>query len=292
MTRALRGEVGFRPPYDLDHVLSFLAARAIPGVERAEPAGYARTLGLASGPAVVHVRRAGRRNVLELRATGASSRERVRISADARRVFDLGADSAGIASVLRRDPLLAPLVRRRPGLRIPGAWDPFECAVRALLGQQVTVAAGRTFVTRLVARAGTALPRPIGGLTHVFPSPAAVAAADLSGLGLTSARADALRGLARAVAGERLDLRAPACDVIAGLVALPGIGDWTAQYVALRALGDRDAFPAADLVLRRTAGGGGLPVTARALAQRAEAWRPFRGYAVIHLWSAAAGRRS
>ena len=280
----------FRPPYDFDRVLSFLAARSLPGVERVDGAGYARTLDLPSGPAVVRVRRVGERSAPELRTTGVPTGERARVVARFRRMFDLDADPREVARVLRKDPLLAPLVKRRPGLRVPGAWDPFECVVRALLGQQVTVAAGRTFVARLVARAGPRLPRPIHGLTHVFPSPGAVAAADLDGVGLTTARARAVRGLAEAVALGRLDLEWPVRDVVAGLVALPGIGDWTAQYVALRALGDRDAFPAADLVLRRAAAGGGPPLSARELAARAEAWRPYRGYAVIHLWTAAAGR--
>ena len=282
--------MALHPPYDLDHVLSFLATRAIPGVERVDGDGYARTLALPSGAAVVRVERAGRQVAPTLRVRGAPAGARAAIAADFRRAFDLDAEPDRIAHALGADPLLAPLVKRRPGLRVPGAWDPFECAVRALLGQQVSVAAGRTFVARLVARAGAALPRPIDGLTHVFPSPAAVATAELSGLGLTTARTGALRGLARAVAEGRLDLRAGVSDVVAGLVALQGIGDWTAQYVALRGLGDRDAFPAADLVLRRAAAGGGPPLTPGALAARAEAWRPFRGYAVMHLWSAAAAR--
>jgi AraC family transcriptional regulator of adaptative response / DNA-3-methyladenine glycosylase II len=284
--------VAFRPPFDFDHLLSFLAARALPGVERADGAGYARTLELTTGPAVVRVRGFGARSAPQLRTTGASPAERPAVAARFRRAFDLDADPTDVARVLGRDALLAPLVRRRPGLRIPGAWDTFECAARALLGQQVTVAAGRTFVARLVARAATTLPRPLHGLTHVFPSPGAVAAADLAGIGLTTARAEALRGLAQAVADGRLDLDGPPCDVIAGLVRFPGIGPWTAQYVALRALGDHDAFPAADLVLRRAAAGGGPPLSARALADRAEAWRPYRGYAAVHLWNAAAARRA
>lgn len=280
----------FRPPYDLDHVLSFLGARALPGVERADGGGYARTLALTPGPAVVRVRGMGRGAAPELRTTGAVARERPLVVARFRRVFDLDADPRDVVRVLRKDPLLAPLVTRRPGRRIPGAWDPFECAVRALLGQQVSVAAGRTFVARLVGRAGTRLPRPLDGLTHVFPSPGAVAAADLGGLGLTGARTHALRSLARAVADRDLDLDGPREEVVAGLLALPGVGEWTAQYVALRGLGDRDALPAADLVLRRTAAGGGPALSARALAERAEAWRPYRGYAVVHLWGAAADR--
>src|SRR6185436_13245042 len=139
----------------------------------------------------------------------------------ARRAFDLGADPARIARAFEADPLLRPLVRRRPGLRIPGAWDPFECAVRAVLGQQVSVAAGRTLAARLVARVGQPIATGADGLTHLFPSPAALAGADLDGLGLTRARAAALQALARAVAGGRLDLGGPVDEVTAGLLALP-----------------------------------------------------------------------
>jgi AraC family transcriptional regulator of adaptative response / DNA-3-methyladenine glycosylase II len=290
-----RGEtslrLAFRPPYDLAELLAFLAARAIPGVERVDASGYARTLALASGPAVVQVGAVPGRDALVLRVQGAPASALLQLTTDARRVFDLAADPALIGSALRSDPLLGPLVRRRPGLRVPGAWDPFECAVRAVLGQQVSVEAGRTLACRLVERAGTNLPRPTDGLTHLFPSPSALAVADLSGLGLTSARSRTLQALARAVAEGRIDLKAPVDEVVSGLVALPGIGDWTAQYVALRGFGEPDAFPAADLVLRKAAAAD-APLTARALALRAQAWRPWRGYAVFHLWAAASsGRR-
>ncbi len=289
--------LALRPPYDLDHVLEFLAARALPGVERVDDGGYARTVALDGATAVVRVgpaasRRRGRSaalDALELRVDGAPAASLHRLTADARRVFDLAADPAAVRAALEPDPLLGPLVRRRPGLRIPGAWDPFECAVRAILGQQVSVAAGRTLAARLVERAGSRLAAPIDGLTHCFPAPAALAGADLRGLGLTSAREAALRALASAVAERRLDLGGPADAVVAGLRALPGIGDWTAQYVALRGLGEPDAFPAADLVLRKIAGGPG-PLATRALEARAEAWRPWRGYAVFHLWAEASAR--
>ncbi len=291
--------LALRPPYDLDHLLGFLAERALPGVERVDAAGYARTAASDAGPVVVRVGRAsattpaGRRAAppaLELRIEGAPAAALFRLTADARRMFDLAADPAVIEAALAHDPLLGPLVRRRPGLRIPGAWEPFECAVRAILGQQVSVAAGRTLAVRLVERAGTRLGTPRHGLTHLFPAAAALAGAELAGLGLTSGRRIALQALARAVAEGRLDLRAGAEQAVAGLRALPGIGDWTAQYVALRALGEPDAFPAADLVLRRMAGGDGQALTARALAACAEAWRPWRGYAVFHLWAEARGR--
>jgi AraC family transcriptional regulator of adaptative response / DNA-3-methyladenine glycosylase II len=163
--------------------------------------------------------------------------------------------------------------------------------VRAVLGQQVSEEAARTLAVRLVGRCGARLPAPVRGLTHLFPAPAALASADLDGLGLTSARATSIVALARAVAERRLDLRGPADEVAEGLRALPGFGDWTAQYVALRALGEPDAFPAADLVLRRMAATGGAPLAPRALAERAEAWRPWRGYAVFHLWAEASSAR-
>jgi AraC family transcriptional regulator of adaptative response / DNA-3-methyladenine glycosylase II len=179
------------------------------------------------------------------------------------------------------------LVRQRPGLRVPGVWDPFECAVRAIAGQQVTVAAGRTLVARIVERAGRRIGDDAEALTHLFPSPHELAAADLEGLGVPAARVAALKALARAVADRRIDLAGDADQVAAALEELPGIGSWTAQYIALRALGEPDAFPAADIVLRRMAASGAAMVSTRDLAQRAEAWRPWRSYAVLHLWQAA-----
>lgn len=281
--------MAFRPPYDWEHVRSFLAARALPGVERIDERGYARTVAHNDGHAIVIVTLADHAHALDLRVRGAEPGALFRISSTARRMFDLAADPARIVAALARDPLLAPLVRRRPGLRIPGVWDPFECVVRAVIGQQVSVAAGRTLTSRLVARLGRAVSTGEDGLTHLFPSPAAVASAGLDGLGLTTARIAALRALARAVS-RGLDLNGPAADVLASLAALPGIGAWTAQYVALRALGEPDAFPAGDLVLRRAASPTATPLVPRALDARAEAWRPWRGYATLHLWRAAADR--
>jgi AraC family transcriptional regulator of adaptative response / DNA-3-methyladenine glycosylase II len=192
--------------------------------------------------------------------------------------------------VLQNDPLLAPLVLRRPGLRVVGTWSPFECAVRAVLGQQVTVIAGRTFAARLVARVGASIALGTDGLTHVFPSPEAIAHANLDGLGLTGMRIGALRALARAVIEGSLDFAAPVDQTAARLAALPGFGSWTAHYVALRALDDADAMPTGDLVLRRMAGGD-TALSVKALQARAEAWRPWRGYATFHLWRAAAEGR-
>jgi AraC family transcriptional regulator of adaptative response / DNA-3-methyladenine glycosylase II len=298
--------LAYRPPYDWAHVRDFLAARAVAGVERVDARGYARTVAAANQPAggrsaanqpaggrsaggghaVVCVRPVEGEHALELRVRGAAPAALFQLSSAARRTFDLAADPARIALAFQADPLLGPLVARRPGLRIPGAWDPFECAVRAVLGQQVSVAAGRTLAARLVARAGRPVAGGGEGVTHLFPSPSSLAAANLDGLGLPGARVRALHALGSAVAEGALDLGASAEEVAARLEALPGFGAWTAQYVALRALGAPDAFPAGDLVLRRVAADA-APLTTRALEARAEAWRPWRGYAVLHLWRAA-----
>lgn len=285
-TVALR--LAFRPPYDWDQVRDFLATRAVPGVERVDARGYARTVGVESRPVLICVRPLDGEDALELGIRGAAPADLFQMSAAARRMFDLAADPARIAAAFRRDSTIGPLVKRRPGLRIPGVWDPFECAVRAVLGQQVSVAAGRTLAARLVARVGQPIAEGADGLTHLFPSPARLAPADLSGLGLTTARARTLHALARATVDGQLDFGAPMEEVTAALAALPGVGDWTAQYVALRSLGEPDAFPTADLVLRRMAPGDGQPMTSRMLEARADAWRPWRGYAALHLWRAAA----
>ena len=204
-----------------------------------------------------------------------------------RRLFDLDARPDLIADALARDPALAPHLRRRPGLRVPGSLDPFEMSARAVLGQQVSVRAATTLAGRLVARFGAPLARPPGeGLTHRFPTAAELAQrdpAELAAVGLPAARAASLHALARAFAADALPgLHADPDALAAALVAVPGIGDWTAQYLVLRALHHPDAFPAGDLVLRRALGG----VTARAAVARAAAWRPWRAYAVVHLWTA------
>jgi len=277
----------YRPPYDWPHVRAFLAARTIAGVECVDDRGYVRSVDAPHGHVVVCVRPIEGEHALELRVRGAEAASLFALSATARRAFDLAADPMLIAAAFESDRLLGPLARRHPGLRIPGAWDPFECAVRAIVGQQVSVAAGRTLLGRIVSRAGRAIADGGAGVTHVFPRPDALASAPLDGLGLTRARVDALHALACAVADGRVDFTAPPDVVTRALGALPGIGAWTAQYVALRARGDPDAFPSGDLILRRMAGAAGAPLTASALEIASAAWRPWRGYAVIHLWRAA-----
>ena len=279
-------KLAFRPPYDWAHVGAFLAARAAPGVERVDARGYARTVRSGGAHAVVRVSALEAENALELRVRGAAPCDLFQIAAAARRMFDLAADPARIAASFGGDEILAPLAKTSPGLRIPGAWDPFECAVRAVLGQQVSVAAARTLAGRLIARVGQALDTGVEGLTHLFPTPTALASANLDGLGVTGARIAALRTLARAVADGEVAFTANVDEFTTKLASLPGFGVWTAQYIALRALGEPDAFPSGDLVLRRMAGNG-APLTTRELDQRAERWRPWRGYAVMHLWRAA-----
>lgn len=284
-------KLAFRPPYDWAHVRDFLATRAMPGVERVDERGYARTLAMENGHAIVSVRALEAEDALELRVHGAPPSALFHISAAARRMFDLAADPTRIALTFKSDRLLSQLVRSRPGLRIPGAWDPFECAVRAVLGQQVTVAAARTLAARIVARVGHPIADGVAGLTHLFPSPAALAEANLDGLGITGARIAALHALARAVAAGKLDFGASVEEVTTTLASLPGFGAWTAQYIALRALDEPDAFPSGDLILRRMAAPEDTPLTTRQLEARAESWRPWRGYAVMHLWRAAGANK-
>ena len=283
--------LAYRPPYDWAHVQGFLARRALGGVERVDAAGYHRALACPGGHALIAVRSLPGEDALELRVTGAPPAALPPLAAAARRAFDLAADPARIDAELSTDPLLRPLVAERPGVRVPGAWDAFECAVRAVLGQQVSVAAGCTLATRLVERAGEPLREVREGLTHLFPTPQRLAQSSLADLGLTGARAAALESLARAVLERRVDFAAGAAEVTRALAALPGIGPWTAQYVALRALGEPDAFPYGDWVLRRMgAAPGEAMLSARELEERSQRWRPWRAYATVHLWRAAGKR--
>jgi AraC family transcriptional regulator of adaptative response / DNA-3-methyladenine glycosylase II len=282
-----------RPPFDAAPLLRFFAARALPGVEEVVDGTYRRSARLGEESGVVEIRAVPGEAGLRVAWPASAPRSLLALSSHAGRMFDLEADVTAIRGHLRRDPALA-RVLPRAGVRVPGAWDPFELGVRALLGQQISVAAARTLAGRLVRACGTPLPGgPRGTLTHLFPTPAAVAAADLSGLGLTGARVAALRGFAAAVAAGELELSVAAGleEQVARLTALPGIGEWTAHVIAMRALGDPDAFPAGDLGLRRALARAGRLPTERELIARAERWRPWRAYAVFALWTAdAVGR--
>jgi len=273
-------KLSFRPPYDWEQVRGFLAARAVPGVERVDEHGYARTVALGEAHGVICVRSAEDENALELRAWGTTPGSLFQLSSKVRRAFDLSADPARIALALGTDRVLAPLVKRRPGVRVVGAWDAFECAVRAVLGQQVSVKGATTLAGRLVRECGTAL-SAADGLSYLFPRPEQVAEAKLNSVGLTTARVRTLRTLARAVCDGRIHFGPQDLDEFIGIMCeLEGIGEWTAHYVAMRALGEPDAFPASDLVLIKSA----RLRTAAELTRRAEAWRPWRAYAAMYLW--------
>jgi len=293
LTAEARDEVvlrfSYRPPYDWPAMSAFLAARAVPGVERVDELGYARSIAVAGGHAFVRIRCVDGAHALELRARGAAPAALFQLSSAARRVFDLACDPARVARALKSDLILAPLVKRRPGLRIPGAWDTFECAVRAVLAQRVSLATARQLAARLVARAGSRFPGN-ETITHLFPSPAALASARLDGLGLGTSQVAALRRLSQMALEGALDGDAPAERITAALASVPGFGTRAAQEFALHALGDPDAFPAGDVVLRRMTSLNGTSLTPRELEARSEAWRPWRGYAVVHLWTAHSGR--
>ena len=220
------------------------------------------------------------------------------IVARVRRVFDVGADIETIGTHLSRDPLLAPLVSQRPGLRAPGAWDGFELAVRAILGQQITVGSACRLARQIVAHYGEPVPEELRShpsLSFVFPSPERLAAEDLTGLGMPGARRAALKALAVASASDK-HLFHPFGSIeeaLARLRTIPGIGEWTAQYIALRALRETDAFPASDIgLLRGAAVMDGIKPTPTALLTRSEPWRPWRAYAAQHLWAADAANTS
>jgi len=277
----------YRAPYDWPAMLAFLRARAIPGVETVSEDGYARTIEIGGAHGIVAVRPSAR-NALRAAIQFPQLSALPTIVARLRRVFDLIADPEVIGAHLSEDPALAPLVAARPGLRVAGAWDGFELAVRALLGQQITVTAARGLAGRLVATYGKPLAGGAEGLSHVFPGAERLVDADLSTLGLTRARAAALGSLARAVVadpqifGPRRSLE----EAIVKLRALPGVGEWTAQYIAMREMREPDAFPAADIgLMRAMADRKGRRPTPGALLARAERWRPWRAYAAQHLWA-------
>jgi len=283
----------FTAPYDWAAMIAFLAARAIPGVERVEQARYARTIALDGSIGSVEV--VPIPGAMHLLATIRISRVAIlaAVVGRLRRLFDLEADTPAIERHLAQDARLTPLVAARPGLRVPGTWDAFELAVRAVLGQQVSVAAAATFAGRLATAYGEpfADASPGGsGLTHLFPRAEALVGADLTTIGLTRSRAATISGLAAAVVANPrlLDPYGTLEDAVSRLTSLPGIGPWTAQYIAMRALGEPDAFPAGDLGLRRAWSTNGVPPTPRALVASAEAWRPWRAYATLHLWMASA----
>jgi AraC family transcriptional regulator of adaptative response / DNA-3-methyladenine glycosylase II len=278
----------YRAPYDWPAMPSSLAARAIPGMELVEDGAYSRVIDLGGAVGSIEATQARDEDALIAHIRFPVLSRLPAIIARLRRVFDLAVDPEAINDHLLRDASLAPLIAARPGLRAPGGWDGFELAVRAVVGQQITVRAAIGLAGELVKRYGETAPPSTTGdvrLTHAFPRAERMASDDLT-LGMPPSRVRALRGLASAVTDDPnlLGMGRSLEEAVDRLKALPGIGEWTAQYIALRGMREPDAFPAADVgLLRALADEAGLRPTAAQLLERAEAWRPWRAYAAQHL---------
>jgi AraC family transcriptional regulator of adaptative response / DNA-3-methyladenine glycosylase II len=274
-----------RAPFDGPGLLAFFAMRAVDGVEEVVDGSYRRSLDLPHGTGVITVTPAddhvlGAFRLDDLRDLNAAV-------ARTRRLFDLDADPQSVNAALQQDPVLRPLVTARPGLRVPGHPDGTELVTRAVIGQQVSVAGARTIAARLTHRFGKPLDAPTGSITHLFPDAAAIAAVPAVDLPMPRARGEALRAVAAAIADGDLTID-PGADrdrLRSQLVALPGIGRWTAEYVLMRAVGDPDAFKPTDLGVRQAFTERGLDARPRAVVARSEAWRPWRAYANTHLWA-------
>jgi len=278
-------QLGYRPPYDWAAMMAFLGARALRGVELVEADSYRRVVSLGAHQGWIHVRHSPERRALLVELSRSLTPALPALLGRLRSLFDLSARPDLIGEQLSLDPRLAPAVAASPGLRVPGAFDGFELAVRAILGQQVSVKAATTLAGRFVEAFGERIDASAPGLTHLGPTASRVASAseeELTALGVTSTRARSILALAAEVAGGRLRLEpgAHAEETIAQLVALPGIGPWTAHYIAMRALRWTDAFPKEDLVIRSRLGG----VSAARAESLSHPWRPWRSYATLHLW--------
>jgi AraC family transcriptional regulator of adaptative response / DNA-3-methyladenine glycosylase II len=279
----------FRPPFDYDGLLEFLRGRVVAGVETVEGNVYRRTVCFEKTTGIIAVRPSKDRDHLLLRIPTELSRHAAEIAERIRRVFDLKADPSEIAAHLGQDRMLAPLVKRFAGMRVPGAWDPFETSIRAVVGQQVTVKAATTIAGRLAERYG----EPIDdtgddALRYLFPTPERLSRARLANIGMPASRTRAVRRLAKAVHSGEIDFNGSTGleHLVQSLTRLDGIGPWTANYIAMRACSEPDAFPAGDIALQRAAQQRDKRLTSeRLLIKRAEAWRPWRAYATICLWN-------
>lgn len=280
----------YRPPFDSELLLAYLERRALPGVEEVTAGRYRRTIVICGSRGILELEPVARKNCVSVHLQLSDLQHLNLLVQRCRQLFDLDADPTAVGNVLALDPLLAPLVAARPGLRVPGAMSGFELAVRAILGQQVSVVGARTLAGRLVSRLGERLAVPDGSLTHFFPEPEALAQSGADGLGIPQSRINSLQILAQHVAqGDLvLDQSVDRVHTEEQLQKLPGIGPWTASYIAMRALGDPDAFPVSDLGLRRAFEKQHLPATPRSILASAEKWRPWRAYATHHLWASLA----
>ncbi|PQV47208.1 DNA-3-methyladenine glycosylase [Paraburkholderia sp. BL21I4N1] len=288
-------ELPFKPPFDWPRLLRFFGGRATPGVEAVEDGAYRRAIDWAGDSGTLSVRLHPRKRCLMASIDGPASRHAEALAAPIAKMFDLHAEPKKIAANLAADPWLAPLVDAVPGLRVPGAWSGFELVVRAIVGQQVSVKAATTIIGRLVQRAGERIEgHPHENTAWRFPTPAALAAVDLALIGMPGKRVAALQGFAHAVATGEVPLDSTTVDTTtlrAALLARPGIGPWTVEYVAMRVWRDADAWPASDLVLMQAIMARD-PSLARPAQQRerTDAWRPWRAYAAMHLWNEIADR--
>jgi AraC family transcriptional regulator of adaptative response / DNA-3-methyladenine glycosylase II len=282
--------LNYRPPYDWDSMLAFLAARATLGVESVEDNAYRRTISLSGKDGYFEVSPDALKDVLILRVQLGDPRALAFVVERVRTMFDLKADWTVIGQVLEKDAVLRKRIQAKPGMRVPGCWDGFELAVRAIIGQQISVKGATTLTGRLVNAFGRPFSGAAGRLTHLFPQSEVLAEANLTSVGLTRARAESIGEFARAVCDGNIRFHSIVNSelLLERLCEVPGIGTWTAQYIAMRALGEPDAFPSDDLGLLRA-----LNLrTGRDLERRAEAWRPWRAYAAIHLWSMTGDRFS
>ena len=284
--------LSYRPPFDWTALLSFLAYRAIPGVEQVTESSYARSFRVINDEGKVDAQGhfiaqfSTDANTVSLSVWIDNKAGLQRVVERVRAILDLRADSEIIDSTLTADPRLAKLVARYPGTRVPGCWSGFEVALRAILGQQVTVKAASTLVSRLAMRHGEACDCDQEGIDYFFPEAEAIAIADLEGLGIVRARVAAITDVARRIVAGELDIGPNASleAFVRAFCEIKGIGEWTAHYVAMRALADPNAFPHSDLILLRAAADTDETLTPRMLKARAEPWQPWRAYAVLLLW--------
>ena len=276
--------LNYRPPYDWQGMLAFLAPRATPGVEIVADGVYRRSISWKEHHGYLEVSPDEKNHALAVRVHWSDPQSLFFIIARVRSMFDLDADWTAIAETLKCDPALRRQVEANPGMRVPRCWNGFELAVRAILGQQITVAGASALAGRLAQSFGRRI-ELADGLTHIFPSPEVLAGADFADMRLPASRGETIRGLARAVCDGQISFERilDSDRFLERLEQVRGIGKWTAQYVAMRALGEPDAFPSADLGLLRALG----LRSSRELDQRSEAWRPWRAYAAMYLWSAA-----
>jgi AraC family transcriptional regulator of adaptative response / DNA-3-methyladenine glycosylase II len=281
-----------RPPFDWPALVEFLRPRATPGVEVVQDDAYQRTISVGDSTGIIEVRPGKTEPTLAVRIELPGCQFLMKVVDRVRRIFDLGADPLRIVEDLSRYARLKPLLDRHPGLRVPGAWDGFELAVHAILGQQLTVTDSTALAGRLVQAFGTPLQTSMQGLTHLFPTPKDLVDADLSRAGIRGARAATLHALARAVCTGKFTFAASMTleEAISRLSSIPGIGESTAHYIAMRALGEPDAFPFADPGLRKALGRDESPVSPAEVLRITEDWRPWRAYAAMHLCAAVTAR--